>query len=51
MGAKDLTALKDGEAEIAAVVSSGRGKMSGFAKKLSAEEIQAVSKFVKGGLK
>lgn len=51
MGAKDLTTLKDSEAEIAKVVTNGKGKMTPFKGKLSDEEIQAVAKYVKGGLK
>jgi cytochrome c6 len=51
MGAKDLATVKGGEAEIVAVVSDGKGKMTAFKNKLSAEEIQAVAKYVKGGLK
>jgi cytochrome c6 len=51
MGAKDLAAAKGSEAEIATVISDGKGKMSAFKNKLSAEEIQAVAKYVKGGLK
>jgi cytochrome c6 len=51
MGAHDLTALKDSEAEIVGTITNGDGKMPAFKQKLSAEEIQAVAKFVKGGLK
>ncbi len=51
MGAKDITALKDNEAAIATVISNGKGKMSAYKDKLSAEEIQSLAKFVKGGLK
>jgi cbb3-type cytochrome c oxidase subunit III len=51
MGAHDLTALKEGETEIVATITNGDGKMPAFKQKLSTEEIQAVAKFVKGGLK
>jgi cytochrome c6 len=51
LGAKDLTKLKDSEAEIVKVVTNGKGKMTPFKGKLSDEEISAVAKFVKGGLK
>jgi cytochrome c6 len=51
MGAKDLTAVKDSEAELVAVISNGKGKMSAYKDKLSADEIKALAKFVKGGLK
>jgi len=51
MGAPDLTTLKDSEAEIAGVISNGKGKMTPYKDKLSADEIQALAKFVKAGLK
>jgi cytochrome c6 len=51
MGAHDLTALKEGEAEIVAVISNGKGKMSAYKEKLSQDEIKALAKFVKAGLK
>jgi len=51
MGAKDLTATKASEAEVAATITNGKGKMSAYKDKLSAEEIQALAKFVKAGLK
>ncbi|HEX9400558.1 MAG TPA: cytochrome c [Anaeromyxobacter sp.] len=51
MGAPDLTTLKDSEAEIVGVISNGRGKMAAYGQKLSADEIQALAKFVKAGLK
>jgi cytochrome c6 len=47
MGAKDLTTLKAAEAELAAVISDGRNKMPAFKAKLSAEDVQAVAKYVK----
>jgi cytochrome c6 len=51
MGAHDLTALKDSEAQIAATITNGKGKMSPYKGKLSDEEIKSLAKFVKGGLK
>jgi cytochrome c6 len=52
MGAKDLAeAKKDSEKEIVGAITNGKGKMAAFKDKLSAEEIQALAKYVKGGLK
>jgi mono/diheme cytochrome c family protein len=51
MGAKDLTAVKATEADLAATITNGRGKMAAYKGKLSDEEIQALAKFVKNGLK
>jgi cytochrome c6 len=51
MGAPDLTTLKASEADIAATITNGKGKMTSFKGKLSDEEIAAVAKFVKNGLK
>ena len=51
MGAKDITALKESEAAIVTVISNGKGKMSAYKDKLAADEIQALAKYVKGGLK
>jgi cytochrome c6 len=51
MGAKDLSATKLSEAEIAKVVEEGRGKMTPFKGKLEPADIQAVSKYVKAGIK
>jgi cytochrome c6 len=51
MGAHDITALKEGEAQIAAVITNGKGKMSAYKDKLSQDEIKALAKFVKAGLK
>ena len=51
MGAPDLGTLKASEAEIAATITNGKGKMAAFNSKLTPEEIQAVAKYVKGGLK
>ncbi len=50
MGAKDLAADKDAK-KVEDVVTKGKGKMSAFGGKLSPEEIQAVSKYVAGGVK
>lgn len=50
MGAKeDIT--KKSPAEVVTVVSNGKGKMTPFKGKLSDEEIDAVAKYVSGGLK
>jgi cytochrome c6 len=51
MGAHDLNTLKESESEVVAKITNGDGKMPAFKQKLSADEIQAVAKFVKGGLK
>jgi cytochrome c6 len=51
MGAKDLTALKESEAEIAATITNGKGKMTAYKDKLSAAEIKSLAKYVKAGLK
>jgi cytochrome c6 len=50
MGAKDLAPQKEQKA-VAKVVTEGKGKMTAFKGKLSDDEIQAVSKYVAGGLK
>jgi cytochrome c6 len=51
MGAPDIAALNKSEADIAAAIANGKGKMTGYKGKLTDEEIQAVAKFVKNGLK
>jgi cytochrome c6 len=51
MGAEDLTKVKDSEAELAKEITNGKGKMPAFKEKLSADEIQALAKYVKAGLK
>ena len=51
MGAPDLTALGKSEAEIAASIANGKGKMGAYKDKLSEPEIQALATFVKNGLK
>ena len=51
LGVKDLTTTALSAAAIETTVTSGKGKMTPFAGKLSAEEIKAVAAFVKGGLK
>lgn len=51
MGAKDLGASKLSEAEMVAVISAGKGKMTAYKDKLTEAEIQSLAKFVKGGLK
>jgi cytochrome c6 len=51
MGAPDLTTLKASEAEVTAAITNGKGKMTGFKGKISDDEIKALAKYVKGGLK
>jgi mono/diheme cytochrome c family protein len=51
LGVKDLTVSKLTAAEMEAVVTSGRGKMTPFGGKLQAPEIKEVAAFVKGGMK
>jgi cytochrome c6 len=51
MGAQDLTKLAADAPAIAATIANGKGKMSAFKGKLAAEEIDALAKYVKGGLK
>lgn len=51
LGVKDLTVTKLSEADVEATITKGKGKMTPFAGKLTAEEIKAVAGFVKGGLK
>lgn len=51
LGAKDLTTVKESQAQIAATITNGKGKMTAFKGKLAPEEIDALAKYVKGGLK
>jgi mono/diheme cytochrome c family protein len=52
MGAKDLAEeMKEPEKEIVADITNGKNKMPAFKGKLTPEEIQAVAKYVKNGLK
>jgi cytochrome c6 len=51
MGAKDLTAATGSEADLAAVIANGKGKMTPYKGKLTDEEIQSLAKYVKTGLK
>jgi cytochrome c6 len=51
MGAPDFATVKGSEADLAATITNGKGKMASYKGKLSDEEIQALAKFVKGGLK
>lgn len=48
---KDLATTKMSAGEIETLVSNGKGKMKGFAKSLSADDIKGVAAFVKAGLK
>jgi cytochrome c6 len=52
MGAKDLTEeQKETEKTIADDIANGKGKMPAFKAKLSADEISALAKYIKAGLK
>jgi cytochrome c6 len=51
LGATDLTTVKTSEADIAKVIADGKGKMTPFKGKISDAEIQALAKYVKGGMK
>ncbi len=51
MGAPDLHTVKGSEKEIAGMISSGKGKMPAYKDKLSAEQIDSLAKYIKGGLK
>jgi cytochrome c6 len=51
MGAQDLTTTKLSEAELKAIITNGRKKMQPYKDKLTAEQIDALSKFIKNGLK
>jgi mono/diheme cytochrome c family protein len=51
LAVKDLTASKLTAAEMEAIITSGKGKMTPFGAKLGAAEIKEVAAFVKGGLK
>jgi cytochrome c6 len=52
MGVSDLAGeRKEPVAEIAEDITKGKGKMPGFKGKLSPEEIDALARYVKAGLK
>ncbi len=51
MGAPDLTKVKESEKDLAGVITNGKGKMPAYKDKLSADQIAALAKYVKGGLK
>jgi cytochrome c6 len=51
MGAADLTAATGSEADLANVISNGKGKMTAYKGKLTDAEIQSLAKYVKSGLK
>jgi cytochrome c6 len=51
MGAEDLTKVKESEAKLVATITDGEKKMPAFKGKLSPEEIDALAKYVKAGLK
>lgn len=51
MGAQDLTATKLSLTELKDVIANGRKKMQPYKDKLTAEQIDALAKFIKSGLK
>jgi cytochrome c6 len=53
LGVKDLAASRKSAAELAADIADGipERKMPGYAKKLTAAEIEALARYVKDGLK
>ncbi len=51
MGAPDLHAVKGSEKELAAAISNGKNKMPAYKDKLTAEQIDSLAKYIKGGLK
>jgi cytochrome c551 len=52
MGARDLAdEMKEPEKEIAEDIANGKGKMPPFKGKLSHEEIEALAKYLKAGIK
>ncbi len=51
LGAKDLTTVKEPEAELVGHIANGHGKMPAFKGKLTDAQIQAIAKYIKNGLK
>ncbi len=51
MGAKDLTALTATQEQIEKSIAQGKGKMQPYKGKLSDDEIAALAKYIKAGLK
>ena len=51
LGVKDLTVTKLSEAELVTVISDGRNKMPPQKASLKPDEIQALAKYIKAGLK
>lgn len=51
MGAKDLSSLKEPEAEIAEHIKNGKGKMPAYKDKLTDDQIASLAKYIHGGLK
>jgi cytochrome c6 len=51
LGAKDLSATKLSAEEMEKVIAGGRGKMAAYQGKLTGEQIAALARFVKDGLK
>lgn len=51
LGTPPLASTKLSEEQVAAVISDGRGKMPGFKGRLGEEEIAALAKYVKAGLR
>ena len=52
LGAPDLTKIKDSEAQVVAAITNGKPpKMTPYKDKLTTDQIAALAKYVKGGLK
>jgi cytochrome c6 len=51
LGVPDLSATPATEAEVAQVVTAGKGRMTGYRERLTSEEIEALAKYVKSGLR
>ncbi len=51
MGAPDLKKVKEPEEKLVAEITNGKNKMPAYKAKLTKEQIDALAKFVKNGLK
>ncbi len=51
LGAPDLKKVKEPEEKLVAEITNGKNKMPAYKDKLSADQIAALAKFVKAGLK
>jgi cbb3-type cytochrome c oxidase subunit III len=52
LGARDLTTVKEPEADVAKVITNGKPpKMVAYKEKLTPEQIQVLARYVKNGLK